>query len=139
MQLTDPQTLTEAELVALYDSVGWSAYTRDPQQLRAAIRGAHRVAAARVSGELVGLARTISDGVTIVYLQDVLVRPDRQGQGIGALLVRTLLAEYPGVRQKVLITDNEARQAAFYTALGFTETSQHDPPVRAYVQFGGQA
>ena len=132
--LIDPQTLTEDELVGLYDSVGWTAYTRAPAQLLTSVRGSHRVAAARSGGELVGLARTISDGVTIVYLQDVLVRPEAHRRGLGTRLVRTVLDADPHVRQRVLLTDDEPAQRAFYTALGFTETHDTDPPSRAFVQ-----
>ena len=49
------------EAIRLYDSVGWSAYTRDPALLMASLTGSHRVYTARTgSDELVGLARTIS-------------------------------------------------------------------------------
>ena len=30
VQLTDPITLAEAELIALYDAVGWAAHDHDP-------------------------------------------------------------------------------------------------------------
>ncbi|WP_235912277.1 GNAT family N-acetyltransferase [Ruania zhangjianzhongii] len=134
VQLTDPQTVTEAELTTLYDAVGWSAYTREPAMLLAAVRGSHRVALARAEGVLVGLARTISDAVTIVYLQDVLVHPHWQRRGLGRRLVQEVLAADPHVRQRVLLTDADPAQRAFYTALGFTETHDHDPELRAFVQ-----
>lgn len=134
MELTDPHALTGAELTALDDAVGWTAYTREPEQLLASVRGSHRVALARAEGMLVGLARTISDGVTIVYLQDVLVRPDWQRRGLGRRLVQEVLAADPQVRQQVLLTDTDPAQRAFYTALGFIETRDHDPELRAFVQ-----
>ena len=66
---------TREELVSLYDSVGWSVYTRTPDRLEAAIGASLRVVTARVDDELVGLARIVGDGLTILYLQDILVRP----------------------------------------------------------------
>lgn len=60
------------ELVALYEAVGWSAYTREPEALRAAIAGSSFVVTARRGTRLVGLARAISDGAMDCYLQDVL-------------------------------------------------------------------
>ena len=134
VQLTDPMDLTETELTALYGAVGWSAYTRDPANLLASVRGSHRVAVARASGELAGLARTISDGVTIVYLHDVLVHPGWQRRGLGRRLVHEVLAADPHVRQRVLLTDADPAQRAFYTALGFIESHDHDPALRAFVQ-----
>ena len=135
VQLTDPLHLTEAELTTLYDAVGWTAYTRDPAKLLGSVHGSHRVAIARADGELVGLTRTISDGVTIVYLQDVLVHPHWRGCGLGRRLVQQVLAADAQVRQRVLLTDADPAQRAFYAALGFTETHDHDPALRAFVQF----
>lgn len=134
LQLTDPVDLTETELIALYDAVGWTAYTRDSAALLASVRGSHRVATARADGELVGLARTISDGVTILYLQDVLVHPSWQRRGLGQRLVQQVLAADAQVRQRVLLTDADPAQRGFYEASGFTETHDHDPALRAFVQ-----
>jgi len=56
------------ELVSLYDSVGWTAYTREPEMLRRALKGSSRVVTAYEGERLIGLARIISDGATIAYL-----------------------------------------------------------------------
>ncbi|OXM66636.1 MULTISPECIES: GNAT family N-acetyltransferase [Amycolatopsis] len=125
-----------AELLALYDSVGWSAYTRDPELLRAAIAGSSYVVTARRAGRLVGLARALSDDATICYLQDVLVHPGEHRRGIGRLLVRAVLDRYAAVRQKVLLTDDEPAQRAFYESLGYTEIRDYGPgTLRSFVRF----
>src|SRR5699024_12390179 len=122
----DPQPLTEAARMGQYRSVGWSAYTRDTEKLHASVRGSHRVAVARSGADLVGLARTISDGVTIVYLQDVLVRPEVRRDGLGSRLVRAVLDADPDVRQRVLLTDVGLGQWTVYIAYGYTESHDHD-------------
>jgi GNAT superfamily N-acetyltransferase len=128
--------LTREELVELYGSVGWSAYTADPDTLVRAVEGSSLVVAARRDGQLVGLARAISDDATICYLQDILVAPSGQRSGIGAALVRAVLDRYSGVRQKVLLTDDEPRQRAFYQSLGLTEIRDVDGgSLRAFVRF----
>ena len=71
------------ELTELYDSVGWSAYTRDVGTLRRALAGSSTLVIARDGAVLIGLARVVSDGATICYLQDVLVDPSHQGHGVG--------------------------------------------------------
>ena len=53
------------EMVELYDAVGWSAYTQDPESLMAGLRGSLRVVTGRAKGRLVGLARIVGDGATI--------------------------------------------------------------------------
>jgi ribosomal protein S18 acetylase RimI-like enzyme len=124
-----------AEALALYRAVGWTAYTNNPQVLQAALAGSSRVVGARLDGDLVGLARVISDGATIAYLQDVLVHPHHQRTGIGAALVRAAMTPYAKVRQKVLLTDDGEAQRAFYEALGYCEAGEHpDGPLRAFVR-----
>ncbi|MFJ3033548.1 GNAT family N-acetyltransferase [Curtobacterium pusillum] len=123
------------ELLGLYDGVGWTAYTRHPDALVAAVAGSHLVLAARDhTGALVGLARTVSDGVTIVYVQDVLVLPSRQGTGIGGRLLDAVLERYAHVRQTVLLTDAEPGQRAFYESRGLIEVHDVEPqPLRSFV------
>ncbi len=127
-------TMQVAEVTDLYAAVGWSAYTRDERSLMRALAGSHRIVTARDAGRLVGLARSISDGETIVYIQDVLVRPEVQRLGIGRRLIATLLQTYEGIRQQVLLTDTEVRQRKFYEALGFTEAHEMRPELRAFVR-----
>jgi ribosomal protein S18 acetylase RimI-like enzyme len=124
------------ELVALYQSVGWTAYTDHPASLEAAVRGSSRVVPARRHGRLVGLARVISDGASICYLQDVLVHPDEQRNGIGRRLLLAALDPYATIRQKVLLTDNDPVQKAFYESLGYRETRDYGPgTLRAFVRY----
>lgn len=128
--------LNESELVALYSAVGWNAYTADPATLGAAVRGSSFVVAARDGGRLVGLARVVSDDASICYLQDLLVEPDHQREGVGRRLVQAVLDRYPHVRQKVLVTDDDPAQRAFYEALGYREVRDHgNGSLRAFVRF----
>ncbi|MGN8050414.1 GNAT family N-acetyltransferase [Curtobacterium sp. 22159] len=122
------------ELLALYDAVGWTAYTRDPELLEDAIAGSHTVLTARQDGVLVGLLRTVSDGATIAYVQDVLVAPAAQRQGIGGALLDEALRRYDRVRQTVLLTDADPGQRAFYESRGFVEAHDATPsPLRSFV------
>lgn len=124
------------ELVELYDAVGWTTYTTDPDVLVAAVEGSTRVVTARYGQDLLGLARVVSDGASIAYLQDVLVRPELQREGVGRQLVQAALEPFEHVRQKVLLTDDEPRQRAFYESLGYTELRDvGDGRLRAFVRF----
>ncbi len=136
IEAVDGAAIFFAETVALYDSVGWGAYTARPDTLRAALAGSSRVVVARRGIRLVGLARVISDGASICYLQDVLVRPEAQRHGIGRRLVEAALEPYARVRQKVLLTGAEPRQRAFYESLGYREAHDYpDDGLRAFVRF----
>lgn len=109
---------TGAELVALYEAVGWTGYTREPEGLARAIAGSTWVATVRAEGRLVALARCVSDDATFAWLQDVLVHPDHQRRGHGRALVRAALERFAHCRQFALMTDDRPEQTAFYEALG---------------------
>ena len=141
----DGADLPLADVVRLYDAVGWSAYTDKPDTLAAALAGSTRVVVAREGTELVGLARVISDGHSVCYLQDILVHPAHQRTGLGRRLLELALAPYAHVRQKVLLTDTEPGQKAFYESVGYRQAGgdlgQGDDdgglPLRAFVRFDG--
>ena len=111
------------QVLALYEGVGWSAYTKDPERLLNAL--AHsEVITAYVEEQLVGLIRCITDGQTILYIQDLLVASEFQGQKIGQRLLKKMLANHPSIRQKVLITDNTEKTRHFYEACGFSSVEE---------------
>ncbi len=114
----------ECEVLDLYRSVGWSAYYNQPEMLRRGFEGSLCVFAAYDGGSLVGLLRAVGDGQTIVFLQDILVRPDHQRQGIGRDLIARLFQKYQHVRQLHLLTDDLPRTVGFYRAVGFTPAEE---------------
>ena len=125
-----------AELLELYGAVGWTAYTANPELLRKGVDGSSYVVTARLGGRLLGLARAMSDDATVCYLQDVLVHPEAQRRGIGRALVAAVLERYRPVRQKVLLTDDEPAQRAFYESLGYQEIRDFGPgTLRAFVRY----
>lgn len=121
---TEGNLPSRSEVIGLYDSVGWSAYTDDPDALMMGLHHSLRVVVARIDGHLVGLARVIGDGATICYLQDVLVSPSARRQGLGQLLVQEAFAPFASVRQHVLITDEQDAQRSFYESLGFAQLGE---------------
>ena len=116
------------DLVDLYTSVSWLRYAQEPDRLHEAVVGSSYVVTARASGQLVGLARCVSDGVSIAYVQDILVRPEFQQQGVGRRMMDAVLRRFSSVRQVVLLTDDEDRQHAFYQAMGFVDIRTFDEP-----------
>ena len=82
------------------------------------------VLAAYDGEELLGVIRTVGDGAAIIFVQDILVFPDKQRQGIGTALLFAILERYPNVRQIELATDNTPKTKAFYKSMGFKEMSE---------------
>ena len=114
----------EAEILGLYASVGWTAYTDDPAALRNGLANSLLTLAAYEEAALAGLIRVVGDGHTIVFVQDILVRPQFQRRGIGSALLQAVLNRYAGVRQIELLTDDTPETAAFYRSMGFRELTE---------------
>ena len=124
MEIREYKDFNENEIRSLYDSVGWTAYTRDMPALEKGYRNSLLILAAYEGDQLAGIARAVGDGTTIVFIQDILVKPDRQRQGIGTALLKAMLDRYANVRQIELTTDSRPETIAFYKSLGFSEFSQ---------------
>ncbi len=116
--------IPQKQLLALYNAVGWSAYTNEcnKDKLKTAVQNSTYVASAWYNEELIGLARVMSDDVSIFYLQDILVEPNYQRKGVGRMLLNNCLERFEHVRTKVLLTDDNKQQLDFYTSLGFENT-----------------
>ena len=124
MEIREYKDFNENEIHSLYDSVGWTVYTRDMPALEKGYRNSLLILAAYEGDQLAGIARAVGDGATIVFIQDILVKPDRQHQGIGTALLKAMLDRYANVRQVELTTDSRPETIAFYKSLGFSEFSQ---------------
>jgi ribosomal protein S18 acetylase RimI-like enzyme len=121
----DQETSFDAdEIRALYESVGWNAYTADMDGLCRSLVNSDAVLVARDdSGRMLGLARTISDRETICYLQDLLVDPKVQRLGIGRALLQEVMRRYENCRFLVLSTEDDstvdgAKVHGFYRRVG---------------------
>jgi len=123
VEYVDSDQLTVDEVAELYESVGWSSYTIDPGQLLDAITRSTYWVTARDASRLVGIARCLSDDFSICYLQDVLVRPETQRQGVGRELVDRCGRRFEHVRQHVLLTDDEEHQHRLCRAAGYSEVA----------------
>lgn len=133
-----PEGIIESQLIQLYKAVGWTHYAENTQGLLAALRGSTFIVTVENQAVLIGLARVISDDVSIAYIQDVLVHPQHQGRGVGKQLMKMVLERYSHVRQKVLLTDDRPEQLRFYESLGFTNTrTLTETPLNAFVQING--
>lgn len=121
------------EIETLYNDAGWTAYTKDLDVLLKAFYCSLSIITAWKDNELVGVLRAVGDGMTIVYIQDIIVKTTHQRQGIGRLLINEIMNEFKKVRQKVLLTDNQPNTLAFYESCGFS-TSESCGTI-AFVKF----
>ena len=113
----------EQEVLSLYESVGWIAYTRSPETLARAFSNSLLTLTARDGEKLIGLLRAVGDGETILFIQDLLVLPEYQRKGVGSALLKEALNRYSHVRQIQLTADNTPALDAFYRAQGLRRLS----------------
>lgn len=111
--------IDKEQLEKLYNDAEWYAYTNDLELLQQAINESLFVLTAWEDDNLVGLIRVVGDGLTIIYIQDILVLKEYQNQGIATEILQHVLNKYDDVRQKVLLTDEAPNLRHFYEKNGF--------------------
>ena len=115
------KTIEDNDLRPLYDAVGWISYTKQIADLGVLVANAHFVISAWHNDQLVGIIRTVGDDVSIQYVQDILVLPDYQNEGIGSELLERVMEESKDIRQFVLMTDaSNEKVIKFYQKNGLT-------------------
>ena len=112
------------DVLALYENVGWTNYTNNSEMLENAYKNSLLTLAAYDEDRLVGIVRTVGDGYSIVYVQDILVHSEYQHQGIGTKLFQKIFEKFSNVYQLALLTDNSPTAIAFYKSLGFVQVHE---------------
>lgn len=112
---------------AVWDWLSTEAYwgrTRSRADVEAQITGAWRVVGVyrRDTGEQVGFARAVSDGVSFAYLADVYVRAEHRGHGLGKRLVQLMIDDGPGAHMRWMLFTGDAH--GLYRQFGFTEPDE---------------
>ena len=108
------------EITNLYQSVGWTKYLERISVLEDAYANSLCVIGAYDNEKLVGIIRAVGDGLTIVFIQDIIVQPEYQRKGIGTKLLKAVMDKYSDVYQMELLTDNTEKTKAFYRSVGFS-------------------
>jgi len=111
-------------ILGIYRAHGWIHATQ-PARLRTAIACSSTSLVALEDDVVLGFARAMSDEAFAVYVADILVRPDRQREGIGGALFQALLDRYPMdvFHHQVLVSERGAE--GFYRKHGLTPVSAY--------------
>ena len=119
-------TINITEILPLYESVGWTNYTNRPDMLEASYKNSLKILAAWKNDKLIGVIRGVGDGNSILYIQDIIVLPEYQKQGIGKELIVALRKRYPNVYQTILLTQNQPENVKFYESCGFSLSDRYN-------------
>ena len=114
------------DVLHLYQAVGWTNYTHQPQMLEQALSHSLAIYMALDGDAVVGLVRLVGDGFSSVFVQDLIVLPSYQRQGIGSNLIKEALADYKDAYQIQLATEQTEKTLGFYRSLGFETLSTYD-------------
>ena len=106
------------DVLHLYQAVGWSNYTHQPEMLEQALSHSLAIYVALDGDAVVGLIRLVGDGFSSVLVQDLIVLPIYQRQGIGSALMKEALEDYKDVYQVQLVTEETERTLRFYRSMG---------------------
>jgi ribosomal protein S18 acetylase RimI-like enzyme len=110
------------QFVRLYETTGWNAsYQLSVDELFQAISCSWYLVAAYDRDALVGSGRLVSDGITHALILDLIVLPEYQGQGIGSIILRHLIAHCEAHQMRDIQLFSAKGKAGFYKKFGFEE------------------
>ena len=106
------------EVTALYRSSGLGDRRpiADRDRFAAMVRNANLILTCRQAGELIGIARSVSDFAYVTYLSDMAVARGNQRSGVGRALIDATQAVAPSAKIVLLAAPN-ARD--YYPHIGF--------------------
>ena len=114
------------DVLHLYQAVGWTNYTHQPEMLEQALSHSLAIYVALDDDTVVGLIRLVGDGFSSVLVQDLIVLPIYQRQGIGSALMKQALGDFKGAYQVQLVTEQTEKNVRFYRSIGFETLSTYD-------------
>ena len=116
------------EFNLLYDDVGWGAY--DENITQKALDNTFYSVSAYDDNKIVGYGRIIGDTICFLYIQDIMVKPEYQGNKIGTMIMNKLLEKINEIKQenpdlRVYLGASKNREE-FYEKFGFIKRIDAD-------------
>jgi aralkylamine N-acetyltransferase len=117
------------QITWLYRSQGWWNGADNPELVLRIIQGSHCFMIARDDREIIGMGRSISDRTSDAYIQDVTVKKNFRGQGIGTHIIRMIInrLQMDGVFWIGLIAEKGSH--GFYETIGFKPMINSTPMI----------
>lgn len=113
--------ITPEEYMEMRKTVGWGLFPLE--QAEKGLKNSFILMCLRKDGKPIGLGRAISDHGYVVYIADVIVIPEYQGQGIGRFIMEELVKRIkgslkPGYRVMISLLAAKGKEE-FYKKFGF--------------------
>ena len=104
------------QIADLRRSVGWNAMM---DCYNTSLRNSYFYLCCFDNEELVGFLDVVSNGVTDAYIQDVIVRPSHQGNGIGTHMIEMAVKRLKDNRVYAISVLFDEKLKDFYAKFGF--------------------
>ena len=116
------------EFNLLYDAVGWGAY--DEKIAQKALDNTFYSVSVYNDNKIVGYGRMIGDAICFLYIQDIMVKPEYQGNKIGTMIMNKLLEKIAEIKKenpnlRVYLGASKHREK-FYEKFGFVKRIDAD-------------
>lgn len=116
------------EFNLLYNSVGWGVY--DEKVSKKALDNTFYSVTVYDDDKVIGYGRLIGDSICFMYIHDVMVMPEYQGQNIGTMIMQKLLEKVNEIKRenpslRVYLGASKNREK-FYEKFGFVKRIDAD-------------
>jgi spermidine synthase len=133
--LNHPTDVQLDEILALYRLAGWwrasGTTVRDRDQVRGIVGGSHCFLIATDGADqeapIIGMGRSISDGASDAYIQDVVVAPDWRGRGIATEIIGRIVRRLQKDAIEWIGLIAERNTKTLYQPLGFSPMADSVP------------
>ena len=111
------------EFNLLYEAVGWGKY--DDEISKKALDNTFYSISVYDNNEIIGYGRIIGDTICFLYIQDIMVKPEYQGNKIGTLIMNKLLEKVSQIKEenpdlRVYLGSSKNKEK-FYEKFGFVK------------------
>jgi len=118
------------QLMAIYKNAGWwneKNDSVDPEFIQRIIDGSFCFAVAIYKDKIIGMGRSISDGCSDAYIQDVAVLSKYRRKGIGVLIMDEIIHFLKMHNIGWIGLVSEPRAVNFYERYGFYKMNEYIP------------
>lgn len=111
----------------LYDAVGWGSYEEEIS--KKALEKNNYSVSIYDEEKIVGYGRIIGDGIVFLYIHDVMVLPEYQGNGIGTLIMNKVLEYIEKIKKqnfdvRIYLGASKGKES-FYKKFGFVTRNEY--------------
>jgi len=119
---------TADQFFGLFETTGWNEkYELNSEELYTALKNSWYSISVFDNNQLIGFGRIICDGIVHALILDVIILPDRQGEGIGKEIMNKVVAKCKKHKIRDIQLFSVKDKAGFYEKLGFERRKENSP------------